>query len=139
MQKTFFTLILTFAVVLVVGCGGDSLNRAEISGKVTFGGKPVDSGIVTFLPQSVEKGGVVGAKIINGEYRLDRSEGPVVGTYTVKVSSVQKTGKIVDDPMMGKVEEDAEMIPEPYGGIKSPLTAEVKPGKNIVDFDIPSK
>ena len=127
-------------LLLIGGCG-DSLNRAEISGKVTLDDKPVESGIVTFLPKNTKNAVVVGAKITDGKYSLKKKEGPVVGTYSVKVTAVQKTGKIVEDQQIAgfTYEEYAETIPKPYSGMESPLTAEVKPGKNSADFDIKSK
>ena len=141
MQKTLIALLLTFGIVLLTGGCGDSLNRAEISGKVTLDGQPVVSGIVTFLPKNTEQAVVVGAKIVNGEYSLKRTEGPAVGTYSIKVSSVQNTGRMIEDEQIkGRLyEEYAETIPAPYCGLESPLTAEVKPGKNIVDFNLRSE
>lgn len=128
------------SLLLIGGCGGDSLNRAEISGKVTLDGKPVDTGMVTFMPKNTENAVVVGAKIVNGEYRLKRTEGPAVGTYSVRVSSVQSTGKMVKDQAIEghTYEEYTETIPKPYSGMESPLTTEVNPGKNTADFDIKS-
>ena len=127
-------------LLLAGGCG-DSLNRVEISGKVTLDGTSVDSGLVTFIPKNMDNAVTVGAKVVDGQYRLKKSEGPVVGTYSVKVSSVQNTGKIVEDQQIEgyTYEEYAEMIPKPYSTMQSPLTAEVTAGKNVVDFEIKSK
>jgi len=144
-KKIVINAIVVFGIacglLLIVGCGGASLNRAEISGKVTLDGNPVSTGLVTFVPKNTEKAVVVSANIVNGEYRLKRAEGPAVGIYSVKVSSVQNTGKKLENATMPGLfyEEQAEMIPKPYSGMETPLSTEVKSGKNTADFDIQSK
>ncbi len=62
-------LILLVGLALVVGCSSKP-KLSQLSGKVTFKGKPVPAGYLTFTPD-VSKGNlgqVVGFQIREGEY-----------------------------------------------------------------------
>ena len=72
--------------LLASGCGGDKLNR--VSGKVSFNGQPVPSGMIYFMPDS-SKGhtGPTGfANIKNGEYDTSSDGGRGVPSGPVIVS-----------------------------------------------------
>ena len=69
-----------------LGCGNDS-GRAEVSGYVTFEGKPVPVGVIEYRPNA-EKGGGGPQSILvirDGYYNSD-GKGPVFGHHIVKVS-----------------------------------------------------
>ena len=68
------------------GCGSsDGLNRQAISGKVTLDGDPLTSGAILFEPTSKDSGTAVGATIRQGSFAVSRAEGPVPGSYRVRV------------------------------------------------------
>jgi hypothetical protein len=62
--------ILVILVILInflsTGCG----SKSAVSGRVTVGGQPVESGFVTFFPAD-DKGQSVGGEIVQGEYSID--------------------------------------------------------------------
>src|SRR5262249_8015861 len=96
-------------VVLVCGCGP---GKGDVEGEVTFDGKPIPWGRVTFLGQSGTRA-AVSARIINGRYTIRSCPG---GPVKISVESipapkfdVSKFGK------MGQrmVENDPESIPPP--------------------------
>jgi hypothetical protein len=67
------------------GCGGQK--DYQVSGTVTFDGKPVPTGYVTFEPDT-EKGNTGpggGAEIRNGKFTTSRGKGVVGGAYRVKI------------------------------------------------------
>jgi hypothetical protein len=72
------------------GAGGDNLPREPVSGKVLFGGKPLEQGTIMFLPADPEKGTPSGGAIQNGSFTIARGVGPVPGDYKVAISSPQR-------------------------------------------------
>jgi hypothetical protein len=69
----------------IVGCGEAGGERAEVRGKVTFEGVPVESGSIAFAPIEGTKGPSVGGAIKGGEYHIRRGEGPVSGPHRVMI------------------------------------------------------
>ena len=77
---------LPAAVVLVfaVGCGrSSSLEKAIVSGKVTYQGRPVDQGMIRFVPTKETKGPAAAAMIVQGEYTVKAAGGVPVGTHQI--------------------------------------------------------
>lgn len=89
-------------VVSVVGCGGDSsdeLPRVEVSGEVTKDGSPVKKGRVSFVPEGETKGPASGTGIVNGKFMIPRTNGPIPGTYLVRVEvTAESTEAKPDSP-----------------------------------------
>jgi hypothetical protein len=72
----------------ISGCDSpDGLNRQAISGSVTLDGQPISIGAILFEPESPESGTAVGATIRRGGFAISRHEGPVPGSYRVRVYS----------------------------------------------------
>jgi hypothetical protein len=68
------------------GCGStDGLNRQAISGSVTLDGQPISIGAILFEPATQESGTAVGATIRQGNFTISRRDGPVPGSYRVRV------------------------------------------------------
>ena len=107
----------------------------QVRGKVTFKGKPVTEGTVTFL-NPTEGGGAEAEIKSDGSYSV---EGPVVvGNYMVEVKPLMH---IVDtDPGRtppAPMEKPAPDIPRKYRMQgTTPLTATVKTGPNELNFDM---
>ena len=119
---------------LLVGCSSGPA-KGDVRGKVTFKGKAVKEGSVTFL--NTKEGGAAEAQIgAEGAYAVQG--GVVVGEYVVEIKPLIH---IVDtDP--GKsppapVEKAAPDIPKKYRmqGTTT-LKASVKPGKNEINFEM---
>ncbi len=53
MSKSFFSpgIALALGVLVSAGCGRNPLNTAAVSGHVTYYGKPVTEGRITFYPE----------------------------------------------------------------------------------------
>ena len=79
-------LALALAISLS-GCGGaaDELPREEVSGEVSKNGSPIKEGRVNFIPEGQTKGPASGAGIVNGKFMIPRVNGPIPGTYLVRV------------------------------------------------------
>lgn len=119
-------------IACVLGCQG--ANSAEVAGRVTFDGKPLHEGLVTFRPTAETAGPEFSGKIVNGEYRVVKSVLP--GTYVVQVRSWQKTGRIVESPYGGKTEEIIDIIPKRYQAPGGELSRVLASGTNAINFDL---
>ena len=83
------TLPFALAIVSLIGCGGsgDGPTRYAVSGTVTYDGKPVPKGFVTFEPDAAanNSGPGGGAPIENGSYSTGVEAGVVGGPYKVRI------------------------------------------------------
>jgi hypothetical protein len=80
--------VAAVAACLLSGCGGsDGPPRYQVSGAVTYDGKPVPKGHVTFNPDTAQgnSGPGGGAPIVNGKYRTTADMGVVGGPHQVKI------------------------------------------------------
>ena len=131
---------IAIAALSAVGCGGGT---ADVSGKVTFKGKPVVYGTVVVVgSDGIPKSGAIQP---DGTYRVS---GVTLGAARLAVTSPRppgsqtapkKQGRDVDDdekprpdpppPAPPEVIQNWVAIPEKYGDpAKSELTVEVKSG-----------
>ncbi len=132
-------------LLMLPGCGGHE-GLAPVSGTVTYKGKPVTSGEVSFVPETTGARGALGTLDAQGNYELgtfDPGDGAYVGTHRVTVVSVgpdkpvpaKKKGKMMEDEMQGSGDP---LIPRRYfSPATSDLKAEVVEGKNnVINFDL---
>jgi len=109
--------------------------KGDVRGKVTFKGQPVKEGRVTFL--NPKEGGAAEA-LIGAEGAYAVQGGVVVGEYLVEITPLVE----IRDTDPGKsppapVEKAAPDIPMKYRQQgKTPLRANVKPGKNDINFEM---
>ncbi len=77
-------------VAAVVGCGRGAGGppRYELSGSVTYQGKPVPAGYLVFAPDGEQgnQGPGAHADIVDGRYRTPSSEGTVGGPHVVTIA-----------------------------------------------------
>jgi len=89
-HKAFPIALLTFLLLPAMhGCGqtNDGPQRYQVSGSVTYDGKPVVAGFVTFAPDTSKgnTGPGGGAPIRNGQFRTDAGKGIVGGPHVVRI------------------------------------------------------
>jgi hypothetical protein len=142
-----FYVLLSLSVLLA-GCGGDPSKPAlgRVSGTVTYQGKPLTTGLVTFIPSSgpgASTGQPASGEInSSGGYSLttfEAGDGAVLGTHTVTVQAregAMQTGKGMPAP--GEVVKvPKSLIPEKYAkGGTSKLQFEVKAGSNTYNIEL---
>ncbi|MCA1685447.1 MAG: hypothetical protein LC745_05575 [Planctomycetia bacterium] len=136
---------VSFAVLglNLAGCGGgDNLPREAVSGTVAVEGKPLKTGLITFLPDSPDVTTQGGGNVIEGKYTIPRDQGLVPGKYKVVVSSPEdKPAEITDKAFNNNAPGmpptlPKEVIPAQYND-KTLLTAEVTAGgKNVFEFNL---
>jgi hypothetical protein len=123
-----------------MGCGDGGLRRAAVDGQVSIDHVALENGTISFSPTDGNNGPTAGGSIKNGSYSIHAGKGPAVGWNLVTISGARKTGKRIPDTMRGGVlvDEVVSVVPEQYNS-RSTLKRELKPGKNVLDFDLSAK
>ena len=125
--------ILGLYLVALLGCGSGDIG--QVVGTVTLDGKPLPNARLEFFP--ADGGGLsAGRTDANGKYELfygREAMGAEVGEHLVQIRTAGA----------GPAEGDygssaAEKLPVRYNN-KSELKRTVKPGRNVIDFELESK
>ncbi len=101
MGKTVVSLLVAVPVAAaVVGCGDSSglARRYPVSGTVTYNGKPLQRGTISFAPAD-GKGRAAGGTITDGRYSLtthDPDDGALPGKYKVGILAKEADSSKVD-------------------------------------------
>ncbi|MGD0041714.1 MAG: hypothetical protein ABSE84_15160 [Isosphaeraceae bacterium] len=107
------------ALMTVLGCGDDGLpRRYSVSGTVTYLGKPVESGSITFHPAG-QKGHSAGGVVTDGKFNLSTlatEDGAVPGHYKVTVASQKQSLRDGADSKLTLMFEKAQAT----GGVPIP-------------------
>jgi hypothetical protein len=142
-------LVLPLAMFcLLAGCGPSRPGTVPVSGRVTWQGKPIVEGRITFYPATGRPAtAAIGS---DGVYHLrtfQGNDGAVLGKYCVTIEAKRVSGlklpKSVEQEMREGFASDVQepkvewLVPEKYSQQStSPLTAEVTAATTI-DFDLP--
>jgi len=119
------------ALSLLTGCGGGpkAVPTGNVSGKVTVAGKPLVAGRINFISDKLGVG-AGGDLSTDGSYKLD-------GAVPLGVYDVFLTFNIAPSQIGTPAEDVRKSVPTKYLGQKtSKLTAEVKQGNTVYDFDL---
>lgn len=109
------------------GCGGETgPPRVQVSGAVTYAGKPVPAGEIQYIPTGGTTGPAALVMIKEGKYKTEPGTGPVAGSHKVLITG-------------------SDGVPHPnsptgitlFSGYET--TAELKAGEQTQDFAIPEK
>jgi hypothetical protein len=134
---------------LVAGCGPGRPGTVPVSGRVTWQGKPVVTGRITFYPTTGRPAtSPIGP---DGGYCLrtfEPGDGTVVGKHCVtidarRVIDAKAAPKTRKEKLPGGMAVDPEaklewLVPEKYSQRStSPLTAEVTADQKPIDFALP--
>lgn len=126
--------------ILACGCGGDDLQRAAVSGKVTLDGKPLEKGSIQFIPRGGDSRGAAWGEVAAGAYAIPASDGAAPGSYDVSIApQVANEGAATPEQPEVPGDPPAEAIDGPSVVYTSaaPLQADVTvEGPNTFDFDL---
>ena len=146
-------LVLFASAAVLSGCGGDPSKPklGRVSGTVTYNGKPVTRGVVSFVPiggPGATTGQSAAGEINSGgSYTLttfDPGDGAVLGEHNVLVQSREENpaleGKgmpIPDAKGQVNIPQAKSLVPEKYATTeKSPLKFTVKEGSNVINIEL---
>lgn len=125
---------IMLVVVLSSGCSND-IKKYEVSGKITFQGKPIEKGEVTFAPEG-GLGRPDSSMIANGDYKLSVTDGKKVVRISAWSTDPALVGPPPRDMPAGGINPDREYIPTHYNE-ESILAADVKPADGqTFNFDL---
>ncbi|MFH1266384.1 MAG: hypothetical protein ABIK89_11715 [Planctomycetota bacterium] len=127
--------LCVFGLALLAGCSpvSDTPPTAPVEGTVTYQGKPVESGTVTFFSEGGERpaAGLLGP---GGKFTLttfNKNDGAVLGTHKVTVTSIADTADV------GTGAPTESLVPEKYNiPDTTPLSYEVKEGGNQFEITL---
>ena len=130
-------VMVAMTFMSVLGCAGDKKKTNIVRGKITFNGKDVPNGTITFFPESGPT--ATGEIKPDGSYTLttfQNGDGAVEGNYTVVVVAMQnQVGRLPEE----RTPLPPPIVPEKYtSAATSDLRAEVKAGENVINFDLES-
>ena len=102
------------------------------SGRVSYDGDSVSTGVIRFVPAGDTQGPVMSALIAEGNYKIDASGGLPVGEYRVEITATRpsKQGSRLGVPSFDAA-AGRQYIPEKYNS-QSGLTVEIDPGPAVV-------
>jgi len=124
---------LALACLFAAGCGSPDLS---VKGAVSFAGKPIESGSISFEPAD-GVGPSLGGTIEAGRYQV--SGRAPAGKKIVRIRGVQKTGKKIEAGMpapKGTMVDEIKSVVPPNFNDKSTLDIELKAGTTERDFDL---
>ena len=154
MKSAFFSTL--FLLAFSAGCGDSGPPLGEVSGKVTFFGKPYPNAVVSFTP---EGGGPAATASTdqNGDFELWSAgkKGAVIGKHKVSVTTIKEVKETKsmaevrsDDPSYSAslaesssnaaykaAANEKEKIPAKYN-VNTELLKDVTSGKNKIDLDL---
>ena len=120
-----------------IGCGSTGPGMAQVTGKVTYQGKPVPKGLVSFVATGPDGRNATGQIDESGNYRLQTEnpgDGALTGDYNVSISA---RDDVILDYIPKKPIPPKYLAPAKYEDpAKSGLKATVKSGSNSIDFPL---
>lgn len=129
-MKTYTALLVLFCAA-AFGCSQAGPEMGEVTGKVTFKGKPLSTGTITFVPETEGLPHAYGEIQEDGTYEAvtrDFGSGAPVGKHRVMIMAV------IDHGPEAPVEA---ILPTKYSSDRqSGLTAEVNAGENVLNFPL---
>ncbi len=132
-KRQGFLPLLALTVWIVAGCGG---GKSEVTGTVSYRGKPLQSGIVSFFDKEDH---IVGTSSIEeGKYTIQQvPPGAVkITVTTVPVFRPTADGAKPSGDNKAAPVEDIDLPPKYGQPDQSGLTYEVKPGKQEHAIDL---
>ena len=133
-------LAMGVAVAVLAGCGDSGPKRYGVKGTVSYKGKPIENGLISFVQPGTEAS-AGGASITDGKYEIPEAVGLPAGEYEVIISvptgGPPPKGAGDEPPGEGAGEKETrETLPAKYNS-KTELKREVKAGEqNEINFDL---
>jgi hypothetical protein len=136
-RASCLALVAAAVALTPLACGRSGPEMARVSGTVTYQGKPVPKGTVSFVSPDAARRNATGQLDANGYYRLQTEEpgdGAELGDYDVAFYAHEE--KILDYRPKEPVKPQ-RLIPEKYENPKtSGLKRTVKSGSNTFNFEL---
>lgn len=134
-------LLVTLALIFPACGPSEGPELAPVTGKVTYQGKPITQGIVSFQPAAPDGTPATGTIGPDGTYSLQTAdaEGARLGEYRVVISARKEPEQEPDSatPPLKKLPKVESQLPLKYEDLeKAQLTKKVDSGHNTINFDL---
>jgi len=130
--------VALMCALAATGCGSSGPTMGRVSGTVTYQGKPIEKGTVTFISTDGERPNATGP-IEGGSYTLQTSEpgdGAVVGEYKIAVSDIDPNAYITALPG-APAKKPKSGLPKQYlNADTSGMTFKVESGSQTKDIEL---
>jgi hypothetical protein len=142
MTRMLMTRLCWICIVglgLLPGCGhGPDIQRAIVSGKVSYRGQPIAKGAILFVPVKGTQGPQAGAEIKDGVYQVDASGGVPVGTLKVEVQAFRQmaANQNTSSPLRGHGGGFQQYLPDQYNRQSTVEVTLDGKGEQTRDFDL---
>ena len=138
--STLFCAAFVVGVALCAGCSGAVDGHYSVSGTVKHGGELVEYGRIAFQPTGESGSSSSASPISKGKYEIPAGKGLTPGEYYVIFTIEEPSGEtetFVDHKGEETVvEKTVTYVPLDWGA-RSTQKVEIKPKKNVLDFDVP--
>ena len=126
-------MALGIMIVGLVGCGDGGPPTGDISGKVSYDGKPIEDGAITFLAAD-GKAPTAGTTIKDGKYTALKVP---VGKVKVQITGSKVVGqkKVYNTPNSPVMPITEQYVPAKYND-KTELTYDVTTGSQTKDYEL---
>lgn len=137
------TCVLVASLMIATGCGSRGPQMADVEGTVKLNGKPLERIAVEFWPES-DGPRSIGETDKEGKFVLMSDSGKRKGASVGKHKVILRDAAVLGDKFLGRAAENVDMsqgrksrLTKRYTeAATTPLTREVKPGKNTIDLDL---
>ena len=134
-------LLVALALIAPACSGYEGPELAPVTGKVTYQGKTITQGIVSFQPASPDGTPATGTIGPDGTYSLQTvdADGARLGEYRVAISARKEPETRPDTatPPLKKMPVVESQLPLKYEDLdKAQLTRKVNSGRNTINFDL---
>jgi hypothetical protein len=106
-------------IALCSGCSRGPKDRVLVTGEVTYGGAPVEDGLIRFQPIGNTVGNISVAMIVDGKYRAEGMGGVPRGSHRVDIRAFDPSTRSA-----GPGPSRAQLLPDKYNK-QSQLTVEL--------------
>jgi hypothetical protein len=137
-MRTSFAVCTTISLALLGGCSKKGLEKAIVTGSVTYLGEPVNEGSIRFVPTETKAGSMAGAMIVDGKYKASANGGVPIGRCRVEIKGRRaapqsaQSGKPDLKLLAGPI---VQYIPAKYNA-ESQLTVVIEAGEVQHNFDL---
>ncbi|MBI3467451.1 MAG: hypothetical protein HY000_30955 [Planctomycetes bacterium] len=133
-------MCLLIGLACFAGCG--TSDRAEISGKVTLNGTPIEDGDISFFPEPGSAAAQSSAPIKDGEYRISEEWGLVAGSYQVRINAYRPStdksnmlagGFLDKPPTTPGIPNREQFLPKKFNAESTLEKLVVPPGETTIE------
>lgn len=143
---TTVVALATLALFTSCGCFNSQPRNVTLNGRVTEGGTPVRSGMISLFPAPGVEGPASGVEIIEGAFKFPETHGLVKGTHRVEVTVIPRRPddeKAKENPTQSRplmVSADPWTLANPPRRYKEKSqTVDLNAGANSYDLDLTLK